>query len=426
MIEHQSIHRPQVDLQVRSAAEGEEAFLPVRAAPRPLKILVPCSTLDFSYRLGCTPSWWQLLKAFHEMGNEVIATPYLGDPIETLWWTTYPNPCRVESKLFNSFLEMKKKRGKLAGRKDDPRSALNRLAERYVQPRWREHIATILDREKDVDAVLFMNVPLNHIKGIPEHIRREYGIPVAYLEGDMPTILPRYAADRGFRFNYYADADLSEYDLFFTNSKGVIPDLEEMGARRAHPIYYAVDPSLFSPVDVPKTIDVSYFGYGSEYREEWMNNMIALPSQHLPGKDFAVGGKGFRVDLGRARHVGDLSYSAFRHFCCGSRVCLNITRKSHTAVYGSSTARPFELAGFGACMVSQPYNGLEEWFAPGKEVEVVSSPEEAEEAYVFLLDHPEEAQRMGERARRRVLRDHTFYMRAGEISRRLRGGRLGG
>jgi len=38
-----------------------------------MKILVICSTLDLKYKLGCTPSWWQLLKALHETGNEVIA-----------------------------------------------------------------------------------------------------------------------------------------------------------------------------------------------------------------------------------------------------------------------------------------------------------------------------------------------------------------
>ena len=65
----------------------------IRHAGASMKILVLASALDLKYGLGCTPSWWQLLKGFQETGNEVIAIPYLGDPVESLWWRTYRNPC---------------------------------------------------------------------------------------------------------------------------------------------------------------------------------------------------------------------------------------------------------------------------------------------------------------------------------------------
>ena len=255
-----------------------------------MKILVACSTLDMKYKLGCTPSWWQLLKALHENGNEVIAVPYLGDPVESPWWRTYPNPCSSESKIYNSILEHKKKCGTLASHNENQNSLLNRFAEIYVKRKWQEHIFSILQNEKDIDAVFIMNIPLNHIKGIADKIREEFGISVAYLDGDMPTILPQYATGRGFKFNYYVDADLSEFDAFFTNSKGVIPDLEKMGARNVHPLYYAADPDLFKPVNIKKDIDVSFFGYGSEFREEWMKKMINNPSMKLPDVNFSVGG----------------------------------------------------------------------------------------------------------------------------------------
>ena len=67
-----------------------------------MKILALASTLDLKYGLGCTPSWWQLLKGFQETGNEVIAIPYLGDPVRSLWWRTYDNPCSWQSRLFNA------------------------------------------------------------------------------------------------------------------------------------------------------------------------------------------------------------------------------------------------------------------------------------------------------------------------------------
>ena len=384
-----------------------------------MKLLIPCSTIDLKYRLGCTPSWWQLFKALHEVGNEVIITPYLGDPVEALWWRTYPNPCSLESKIYNAYLENKKKKGKHPKR-NKKRPWIEKLAESYVRKKWEKHLINIIEKEKDIDALIFINIPLNHIKGLPTKIKEEYGITVGYFDGDMPTILPKYAVDRGFKFNYYVDADLSEYDVFFTNSKGVIPELKEMGAKKVYPLYYAADPELFKPIEMEKDIDISFFGYGSEYREEWMKKMITNPSKKLKGVNFVVGGGGFKIDLGNATLVGDIPYSAFREFCCRSKICLNITRWSHTQVYASSTARPFELAAYGACIVSQPYNGIEEWFEVGKELIVVNSEKEAIETYKWLLEDEEERKKLGKRARERILREHTFHHRAKEMIGKLR------
>jgi spore maturation protein CgeB len=388
-----------------------------------MKILVICSTLDLQHKLGCTPSWWQLLKALHETGNEVIAVPFLGDPVESLWWRCYPNPCSGESRLFNRYLDWKKSRGThTSGQKNQKRnrSMVNKFSEVYISKKWENSLHSIFEKEKNVDLLLFINVPLNFTEGIPEKIRSDYGIPVAYYDGDMPTILPKYAPERGFKFNYYLDADISVFDAFFTNSKGVIPDLKEMGGRNVHPLYYAADPELFKPVITEKNIDVSFFGYGSEFREEWMKKMISEPSCNLPDVNFSVAGKGFGIDLGKATLVGDLSFSEYRHFTCRSRISLNIARWSHASVYASSTARPFELAAFGACIVSQPYDGIEEWFDVGREIIVVKNEKEVLPVYRNLLDSDDEREKMGERARQRILKDHTYRHRAETVINTLK------
>jgi glycosyltransferase involved in cell wall biosynthesis len=389
-----------------------------------MKILVVCSTLDLQYKLGCTPSWWQLLKALHETGNEVIAIPFLGDPVESLWWRCYPNPCSGESRLFYWYLDWKKSRGThTSGQKNDlkcKRSMVNKFSEGYIRTKWENALCSIFDKEQDIDLLFFMNVPLSFIKSIPEKIKSIYGIPVAYYDGDMPTILPKYAPERGFKFNYYLDADISVFDAFFTNSKGVIPDLKEMGGRNVHPLYYAADPELFKPVITEKNIDVSFFGYGSEFREEWMKKMISEPSCNLPDVNFSVAGKGFGIDLGKATLVGDLSFSEYRHFTCRSRISLNIARWSHASVYASSTARPFELAAFGACIVSQPYDGIEEWFDVGREIIVVKNEKEVLPVYRNLLDSDDEREKMGERARQRILKDHTYRHRAETVINTLK------
>ncbi len=381
-----------------------------------MKILVISSTIDLKHKLGCTPAWWQLLKALNEIGNDVIVIPYLGHAIDTLWWRSYENPCNRESRLYNSYLEGKKRTGVAPSKKGILSPVSTELIERYIKPKWEKRIRQVLNQEKDIGFILFMNVPLNHITGIATQIKNEYHLPIAYYDGDMPTILPNYTVDRGFKFNYYEGSDPSEYDVFFTNSKGVIPDLQSMGAKNVTPLYYAADPDIFKPVSVKEQdIDVSFYGHGNELREEWMTKMITIPSKKMESVKFSLAGSGFNIDLGNAKIIPDLPMNALGAYCCRSKICLNITRWSHTKVYASATARIFELAAFGACIVSQPYNGIEEWFDVGKELLVVNSENEAIEVYNRLLANEDERRQMSERVRKRVLKDHTYKTRAETI-----------
>lgn len=386
-----------------------------------MKILVIASTIDLKNKLGCTPAWWQLLKALYEIGNEIIVIPYLGNPVESLWWRTYDNPCSKESIMYNSYLEGRKRRGESPSEKTLLTPIAKQIIRHYIKPKWERYLMHILEKESDIALVLLMSVPINHITGIPSRIRSRFRIPVVYYDGDMPTILPKYTVGRGFKFNYYEDADLSEYDAFFTNSKGCIPDLEKLGAKNVYPLYYGIDPDLVAPLKIKKDVDVSFFGYGSDFREEWMEKLITFPSRELPEVNFVVAGGGFSIDLGNAKMIGDLSYSQWRQLCCRSKINLNITRWSHANVYASSTSRPFELAAFGSCVVSQPYNGIEEWFEIGEEIVIVNSAEEAIETYRSLLKDKKRREEMGKMAREKVLRDHTFKHRAAECIKIIEG-----
>jgi len=377
--------------------------------------LIVCSTLDLRYRLGCTPSWWQLFKAFHENGHEVITVPFLGDPVESLWWRTYPNPCALESKACNSLLACGKIFGvtSMGKKKRDPEK--RGLITQHIRKKWAAEIRKILAREKNIGAVIFISVPIPYIAGIAEEIRAGFHIPVLFFEGDMPIALPRFVRESGYKFSYYTDVHLSEFDAFFTNSKGVIPELEQLGARNISPLYYAIDPGLFRPVEAGKEIDISFFGYGTGFRQAWIKTMVADASKKLPDFRFVVAGRELGKDLGRAGHYGDLSYSAFREFCCRSRICLNITRSSHASVYASSSARPFELAAYGACIVSNPCEGVGEWFDVGKEIVVAKDLDETVELYKDLLRSEDLRLKIGEAARKRVLKDHTWNLRVDQV-----------
>ncbi|HJX48669.1 MAG TPA: glycosyltransferase, partial [Gaiellaceae bacterium] len=205
------------------------------------------------------------------------------------------------------------------------------------------------------------------------------------------------------------------YDLVVSNSEGGIPRLLELGARRAEALFWAADPELFAPLDVDKEHDVFFYGYGDKFRREWMRELVGEPSRRAPDLDFALGGRDFRGDIGAARVIGDVPFNVFPRAISAARINLNVTRRAHATVAASSTCRPFELAACGAAIVSNPHEGIERWFEPGRELVVVSDADEAVAAYRELLADPAQAQELGRRARERVLDEHTYVHRARQL-----------
>jgi spore maturation protein CgeB len=282
-----------------------------------------------------------------------------------------------------------------------------------VTPRWRRHLTRLVERERP-DAVVVFTVPMAHLRGIPAFLRERYGIPVVFYDGDVPMSLPEFGGmDTGF--NYYHGADPSEYDLVVSNSLGGLERLRELGARRAEAVPWGADPEFFAPHAVEKTADVFFYGYGDKFRRDWMAAMVGEPSRRAPEVDFALGGRDFQGDVGRARLLGDVPFNAFARAISAARINLNITRRSHATVPGSSTCRPFELAAAGAAIVSNPHAGIDEWFEVGSELLVVDDADEALAAYGALLDDPAQAEEMGARARERVLAEHTYRHRAARL-----------
>ena len=400
-----------------------------------MKLLFLVSSLDLTQPFSATPAWWQLMKGLYEIGVEVIATPYQGPAIESLWWRAAPNPARFYGDTFNAVREAARKMvpspvgahggAPLQNSRDEDEDGANdaeafsdrfvrRTAQTMVAPLWLRHLDRLLTREPDIDAVIILTAPLNHLVGIPAELQRRHHKPIFYYDGDVPASLPNM---RGFAtgFRIYQGADLSEYTAFISNSLGGIDPIRQLGAREVYPLYYGADPDVFSPVDVAaQDIDVFFYGHGREYRDQWIDAMIKEPSLALSEAKFAVRGTKLG-DLGRAQTLPYLSFSKLREYASRSRINLCITRAAHASVFASSSSRPFELASMGCCIVANPYDGIETWFEPGREVFVVQSSDEALDRYRYLLAHDAERLAAGRAARERVLKQHTFRHRAREL-----------
>jgi glycosyltransferase involved in cell wall biosynthesis len=387
-----------------------------------MKLLFITSSLDLTQPFSATPAWWQLLKGLYEIGVDVLATTYQGPAIETLWWRALPNPVQREGDLFKAFRDrFGGKTASHATKTVDTGSsgesisdrAVRTLAQTLIRPKWQAFLDKTLRAQPDIDALIFLTIPLNHVTGLAQYVADKYHKPVIYYDGDVPASLPEFA---GFAtgFKIYQGADLHEYAGFISNSLGGCEMLVKMGAKRADALYYGADPDVFSPLDVPQDLDVFFYGHTREYREEWIDGMIANASERLPDAKFAVRGRGLG-DLKRVELLPYLSFSKLREYTCRAKINLAVTRKAHASVFASSSSRPFELSSMGACVVSNPYHGLETWFEPEREIIIIHSEDEAVERYRWLLSHDAERRAIGQAARERVLKEHTFRHRARQL-----------
>lgn len=391
-----------------------------------MKILILASSLDLTQPFSATPAWWQLMKGLYEIGADVLAAPYQGPAIETLWWRAVPNPAKTQGDLFKfgrdrlrGILPKKKTSAqKPVVQADIEESGMDRLmrtaAQKMIAPLWQRQLDETLQREPDIDAIIILTAPLNHLVGLAQYIQDQHHKPVFYYDGDVPASLPDM---QGFAsgFRIYQGANLKEYTAFISNSLGGAEKIRELGAHAVHTLYYGADPTVFSAVAVDRQdIDLMFYGHGREYREIWVDAMLANPSRKMTDSRFAVRGKNLG-DLGPTEMLPYLSFSKLREYACRSKINLCITRAAHANVFASSSSRPFELASMGCCIVGNPYLGVETWFEPEREIIIVHSEEEALERYQYLLNHEAERLKIGQSARERVLKEHTFQHRAREL-----------
>jgi glycosyltransferase involved in cell wall biosynthesis len=391
-----------------------------------MKLLFVVSSLDLTQPFSATPAWWQLMKGLYEVGVDVVATPYQGPAIESLWWRAEPNPAKLQGDAFklarNAMKRLKKERPKSEEATEEAQSEkiVRRTAQTLIAPLWLRHLDRILTAQPDTDAVIFLTVPLNQLVGVAAEIERKHNKPVFYYDGDLPASLPNM---RGFAtgFRVYQGSDPSEYTAFISNSRGAEGSLKDLGARAVHTLYYGADPDLFLPMEVEQQdLDVFFYGHGREYRSHWIDDMITAPSKALVEARFAVRGTKLG-DVGRAEQLPYISFSKLREYVCRSKINLCITRAAHAGVFASSSSRPFELASLGACIVANTYAGIDEWFEPGRELILIGSQEEAIDRYRYLLSRDGERLAMGRAARERVLKEHTFRHRARDLVEIVRG-----
>jgi spore maturation protein CgeB len=241
-----------------------------------------------------------------------------------------------------------------------------------------------------------------------------------FYDIDTPITLSNLA--RGTP-TYIAPESIPELDAYLSFSGGKVLDLieREHGAKLALPLYCSVDTALYRPIDSQPTHALSYLGTYSEDRQPTLESLLVAPARALPEEHFVVGGSGYPEldwpgNLARIEHVNPGEHAAFYG---KSRFTLNVTRADMKRLGHSPSVRLFEAAACGTPIITDEWPGLSSFFEPEREILIAK---DTDQVLRHLRDLPAAARRaIADRARARVLRDHTGNQRARQLAFYLEG-----
>ncbi|MCU7495051.1 MAG: glycosyltransferase [Ignavibacteria bacterium] len=249
---------------------------------------------------------------------------------------------------------------------------------------------------------------------------RRPGTKIIFWDVDAPATLDRVQTNPQDPFREL----IPQYDLILTYGGGdpVVGAYTELGAKKCVPIYNALDPTTHFPAAPEDRFKgkLGFLGNRMPDREMRVWEFFFKPAQMLPMEHFILGGSGWREwapEVPNVDFLGHVYTKDHNAFNCSTDAVLNISRES-MARYGFSPAtRIFEAAGAGACIITDKWDGIELFLEPGKEILVA---ERGEDVVRILKETDRDlSQKIGQAAKERVLKEHTYSHRATQLEKLL-------
>jgi spore maturation protein CgeB len=187
------------------------------------------------------------------------------------------------------------------------------------------------------------------------------------------------------------------------------------------PLYGSVDPDVHRPVppDPRLQANLSYLGTYAADRQAALDRLFLQPAKERGGLKFALAGSLYPEQFDWQANIFYLSHlppGDHAAFYSSSDWTLNITRGPMAKLGYCPSGRLFEAAACGTPIVTDSWDGLDEFFTPGEEIVVAQETGDVLRALEF-----DEAERrgIGARARERALDCHTAAARAQEFERTI-------
>lgn len=242
--------------------------------------------------------------------------------------------------------------------------------------------------------------------------KRKEDQQIIFWDVDAPATLDRMRYDPEDHFIPL----IPQFDQILTYGGGqpVEEAYKRLGAKECTSIYNGFDPESHHPVPQQEDYqcDLAFLGNRLPDREKRVENFFIAVAEALPEKKFILGGSGWDDKLlpPNIRYIGHVPTKDHNAFNCSPSAVLNISRDS-MANYGFSPAtRVFEAAAAGACLITDAWEGIAEFFEPGKEILVAGSSQQVVD--ILLSLNESKAQAVGEAALKKALNAHTYQHRA--------------
>ena len=242
---------------------------------------------------------------------------------------------------------------------------------------------------------------------------------VIFWDVDAPATLSRLESDPWDPFR----AAIREYDAIFTYGGGppVVSHYEKFGAQACVPIYNGLDPETHHPVaaDPNLSCDLAFVGHRLPDREARVEEFFLKAAHLAPELSFVLGGEGWggKNLPPNVRWIGHVGSERHNVVNCSARMVLNVNRESMAKVGFSPPTRVFEAAGAGACVITDAWAGVDQFFTPNSEILIANC---AEEVVTHLKGrNTEQASTIGHAMMNRASRDHSYESRAQQVHTEL-------
>jgi spore maturation protein CgeB len=241
------------------------------------------------------------------------------------------------------------------------------------------------------------------------------GLPrTIFYDMDTPVTLIRL--EKGEPVPYIPKNGLGEFDLVlsYTGGKALEQLRIRLGARCVATLYGWVDPQTYYRVDpCDKFVsDLSYLGTYSADRQAALDNLLIAPARRLNERQFVIAGAMYanrETWPQNVRYFEHVPPGEHASFYSSSPLTLNVTRASMAAMGYCPSGRLFEAASCGTAVLSDWWDGLDQFFQPGQEILIARS---TSDVLSMLTTDRGLLNEIGSRAKQRVFDCHTAEIRA--------------
>jgi spore maturation protein CgeB len=237
----------------------------------------------------------------------------------------------------------------------------------------------------------------------------------AFYDIDTPVTLAKL--ERGDH-EYMAPHLIPSYDLYLSFTGGpILRRLEEdLGSPCARAFHCLVNPDDYRPLELEPRWDLGYLGTYSDDRQPALERLLLEPARRDPQLRCVVAGPQYPDGIQwppNVERIDHLPPAEHREFYASQRFTVNVTRADMVRAGWSPSVRLFEAAACAVPVISDVWDGLDSFFAPGEEIVLARSPEDVLDAVREFRDSERRA--IGRRARERVLAEHTAERRVEQL-----------